>query len=120
MNKDYLVLGIAITFNSLANILIKIGMNKVGGIKITNIQSIVEKFFLNWVVLLGVFFFGLTLIAYSYVLSKLNLSIAYPIMTSLGFVLVILVSIIYLGEKITLLQLGGIVLIILGVWIVAK
>jgi len=60
------------------------------------------------------------LFAYGYVLSKMNLSIAYPLMTSIGFLIVTLVSWVFLKETITLIQIGGFILILLGVWMVAK
>jgi multidrug transporter EmrE-like cation transporter len=118
--KYYLILGIAIITNAVANILMKVGMNKVGGLDIGSVNDIIHKFLLNYIVLLGIAFFGVALISYSYVLSHIQLSIAYPIMTSLGFVIVIVTSLLYLGEKLTLLQVCGICSIILGVWLVAK
>ena len=118
--KYYLVLGIAIFTNAAANILMKIGMNRVGGLEITSLTDIWHKFFLNYVVWLGISCFVLALVSYSYVLSHIQLSIAYPIMTSLGFVIVIVTSLLYLSEKLTLIQLGGIAFIIIGVCLVAK
>jgi multidrug transporter EmrE-like cation transporter len=118
--KYYLVLGIAIITNAVANILMKIGMNKVGGLDIDSLNDIIHKFLLNYIVWLGILFFGIALVSYSYVLSHIQLSIAYPIMTSLGFVIVIVTSLLYLDEKLTLIQLFGIFSIIVGVWLVAK
>ena len=51
---------------------------------------------------------------------KTDLSVAYPIMTSLGFVIVVLVSWLFLKETITLIQFTGLALIIAGVWMVAR
>jgi len=48
--------------------------------------------------------------AYGYVLTKMNLSIAYPIMTSMGFMIVVLASWLFLGERITLIQTIGFLL----------
>ena len=104
--KYYLVLGIAILTNAAANILIKIGMNRVGGMDIGSLHDILNKFMLNQFIWAGVFLFGAALVTYSYVLSYIQLSVAYPIMTSMGFVVVILISLLYLGEKLTLLQIG--------------
>jgi multidrug transporter EmrE-like cation transporter len=118
--KYYLVLAIAIILNAAANILMKIGMNRVGGLEITSLSDIWQKFFLNYIVWLAIVCFVIALLSYSYVLSFIQLSIAYPILTSLAFVLVTLISLLYLSEKLTLLQIGGIGIIILGVWLVAK
>jgi len=118
--KYYMVLAIAIIANSVANILMKIGMNKVGGLEITSINDIWQKFILNYIVWLGIIFFGISLLSYSFVLSRIQLSVAYPIITSVGFILVVMVSLFYLNEALSLKQISGIVLIILGVWLVAR
>ena len=69
---------------------------------------------------IGVVSFGLALVCYSVVLSKLNLSIAYPLMVSLGLIIVILASYFFLAESISIVQIAGFVLIIAGVWLVSK
>ena len=66
----------------------------------------------------GIVLFVLAPVAYIYVLSKMNLSIAHHIMTSTGFVLVVLASFIFFKERFTLLQIIGLALIISGLWIV--
>jgi len=68
----------------------------------------------------GVALFGLALAAYSVVLSKINLSVAYPIMTGAGFLLVFLVSGLYFRENITAIHMLGSTLILAGVWVLAR
>ena len=113
-----LVLALAITFNALANILIKMGMIRVGsgkGLAQTVVQGATQP-----TILVGIVMFALALAAYVFVLSRMNLSIAYPVMTSLGFMVVILASWLVFREAITLVQVLGFVLIIAGVWLVAR
>ena len=64
-----------------------------------------------WVALLVVF---LTFVIWSTILSKIDLSVAVPI-ASFSYVLVPIVSIIFLHEKIGLLRWAGILLILMGV-----
>lgn len=116
--KVYIILVAAIVFNALANITIKVGMLKAE--KTANMFEMMSKAMFSPTVILGIGFFGLALVAYSYVLSKVNLSIAYPIMTSLGFLIVILASVLFLKETITMAQILGFVLILAGVWLVAR
>ena len=113
----YHILAIAILLNAAANICIKVGMLRAG--VPSDLGYLVRQLFTNFFLILGVVLFGMALAAYSYVLSKLNLSIAYPIMTSLGYVIVILASWLFLSETITWIQLIGFVFIISGVWMVA-
>lgn len=116
--NTYLVLSLAIILNALANILMKVAMLQQE--KTTNIITLVTQSLTNPVLLLGIVSFGLALVAYCFVLAKINLSIAYPLMTSLGFLIVILASWLFLGENITKIQMVGFTCIIAGVWMVAR
>lgn len=116
--KNYIILLFAIICNACANILIKIGMMKFE--MPSSIFGLIKRVVLNPAIISGIFLFILALGAYAYILSKLNLSIAYPIMTSLGYMIVILISWLFLHETITFIQTVGFILIILGVWFVAR
>lgn len=63
---------------------------------------------------LGILCVALTFIIWSTILSKIDLSVAVPI-ASTSYILVPIVSIIFLHEKITLLRWSGIFFIIIGV-----
>lgn len=114
---SYLILILAITFNAVANILMKVGMLK--GKQVTGLADFILGMILNPILVAGMVCFALGLAAYCYVLTKLNLSIAYPIMTSVGYVIVIIASWLFLKETITAIQVAGFFLIIAGVWMVA-
>lgn len=96
---------------------------KMGALKPKEANHITDVFLnmiFNPVIIAGVTCFALGLAAYNYVLIKTDLSVAYPIMTSVGYVIVVLVSWLLLKETITIIQLTGIALIIAGVWMVAR
>ncbi len=114
---SYIILIFAITFNAVANILMKAGMlrEKPGA----NLLELVLNMLTNPVLISGIFCFALGLAAYCFVLTKLNLSVAYPIMTSVGYVIVIVASWLFLHETITVIQIVGFTFIIAGVWMVA-
>ncbi|MFC1591142.1 DMT family transporter [Thermodesulfobacteriota bacterium] len=114
----YFVLALSICLNALANILMK-----AGALKPKEGMQLIDIFLnmaLNPIIIAGIACFALGLAAYNYVLIKMNLSVAYPINTSVGYVLVIVVSWLIFKENITLIQLGGLGLIITGVWLVAR
>jgi multidrug transporter EmrE-like cation transporter len=114
---NWIILGVAIFLNALANVLIKIGvMDK--GVKV-NIKMLIALI-TTPAIFGGILSFVLALAAYGYVLSKMNLSIAYPLMTSIGFMIVTLASWLILKESITLIQVMGFLFILSGVWMVAK
>jgi small multidrug resistance pump len=56
---------------------------------------------------------------YIVVLSKTNLSVAYPILMSTGYALVVLVSFIWLKESFSPLKWAGLFLILTGVIMVS-
>lgn len=114
---NWIILGIAIFLNALANILIKVGVTgKVGKIDLRMIVGIIT----TPAIIGGILSFIFALVAYGYVLSKMDLSIAYPLMTSIGFAIVTLPSWLFLKEIITPLQIIGFLFILSGVWMVAK
>lgn len=115
--NTYIVLSLAITLNALANILMKVAMRRQG--ESGDMLTMLKLSLVNPVLFLGLVSFGLALVAYCYVLAKLNLSIAYPLMTSLGIIIVTTVSWLFLDEIITPVQIAGFVSIIAGVWMVA-
>ncbi len=53
------------------------------------------------------------------VLSKVDLSVAFPT-GSMSYILVALLSVVFLGEHISAYRWGGIVLIIIGIWFVSR
>ena len=114
----YVIFTLSIVLNALANILMKVGALKD---KDSNqIVDVVTNMATNPIIISGIICFALGLAAFNYVLIKINLSVAYPINTSLGFVLVVLVSWLFLKETITPIQISGIGLIIVGVFMVAR
>lgn len=117
MLKQILVLCFAVVANATANIFIKAGMRNVDGAEGLEMikQSLRQPFLLA-----GVIMFGIALGAYSYSLTKLNLSVAYPIMVSAGLIIVVLGSLLFFKEIIRPSQYVGFCFILLGVWLVAK
>lgn len=119
--QSYILLGIAIITTVLSQLLFKQGMTTLGGINFsfTNIASLAVNVLKNPYLLSGLFFYGISFLLWLLVLSKLKLSLVYPI-TSINFVLVIIASYFLFGEKLSIFQYSGILIIIAGVIILAK
>lgn len=120
MSVTTIVLLVAVLLNALGNVLIKYGMNRVGALDLAQPVKTLMAIFLNVGVVAGISFYVLALAGYSYTLSRMNLSVAYPIMSSLGFVAVLLISGTFLQEKIQPMQFVGCAVILLGVWLTAS
>jgi len=114
--KPLVILLISITLTSIGQLVVKKGLLIVGPI-----EKLGLKFFqmlMNPIVLLGVTFAILGWAAYVMALSKAELSYAYPIW-SLTYVVVPLLSLFVFKESISLLKMGGLGFIALGVCLVA-
>jgi len=111
----YIVLVLTILLNSVANILIKVAMSHSDKTK-----GLIGQYAFNPYFIGGVVAFALALITYSYVLLKMKLSVAYPVIVSSCFLIVLVSSWFYLKESISLIQLVGVLLIASGIWLVLK
>lgn len=106
---SYVFLCIAILFNSLAHFTIK------NSAIIADYSS--KKIFLFF---LGAFFFGVSLIFYMIALSKINLSIAFPISLGLGTILTTILAYCFLNESISIHFLIGVAMILLGTFVITR
>lgn len=98
--------------------LMKHGMNQVGSIDRFGVASLI-RMFSNVFVLLGFASYGVSSVAYLIALSKLDLSVAYP-MVGIGYVLVMFISGLFLKETVGPLRWLGALLIFAGVWLVGR
>ncbi|HPQ40249.1 MAG TPA: SMR family transporter [bacterium] len=115
-----LFLGIALVFNALANILMKLANVRC---TLPPEPTLIDKLtglYLSWPFLGGLVLFGLNLVFYTQALGKMNLSIAYPIMVGTGFAIIGLTSYFLFHERLSVLQVTGILLILIGVILVAR
>jgi drug/metabolite transporter (DMT)-like permease len=117
----YILLGISIITTVLSQLLFKKGMLLVGNVdfSIRNIFFLIKQISINPFLIAGIFLYGISFILWLLVLSKLKLSVVYPI-TSLNFILVVAMSYFIFSEKLAMPQYGGIALIIIGIILLAK
>lgn len=121
MIQNYILLGVAIITTVLSQLLFKHGVLTLGELNfsISNLFSLLINILKNPFLLTGLFFYGISFLIWLFVLSRMNLSLVYPI-TSLNFVLVIVASYFLFGEKLSLFQYFSVFLIILGVILLVK
>lgn len=119
MRPATLALIFALLANASANVLIRWGMKDLE-LSLAQPADTIKSILLNGRVMSGIVLFAMNVLAYAYALSKIRLSVAYPVMTSLGLIIVLLLSWQLMGERITPVQVGGMVLIIGGVVLVAS
>jgi multidrug transporter EmrE-like cation transporter len=118
MIRWYALLATALVFNAVANVMMKAGMLRAP--ESASAGEMLRHYLTSWPVMVGLVLFALNVLAYTQALTKIPLSIAYPIMTSLGFLIVVSASAYFFKETITWVQGIGFALIIAGVICVAR
>ena len=115
----YFLLGIAILLTVCGELLLKRGMNLHGEFDLApaTLAPTLWRVFTSPYVLGGFSLIFCGSIFWLSVISRIDLSVAYP-MLSTGYILVVLASAIFLGEQITWLRGLGVVVIVTGVCLV--
>ncbi len=112
-----------IIFNAIitatAQIVLKLGVNKVGVLDPDKLVQFFLKAAVNPFILGGTVLYGFSLGLWLVILSKANVSYAYPIM-GMSYVFSILLAMIVLQEKVNGWQWLGAGVIILGIYFVTK
>ncbi|RCX32293.1 hypothetical protein [Thioalbus denitrificans] len=111
----YLLLTVALTFNAVANILLKLGAGRLGAL---GEPGFAGRLLVNYQLLAGLALFALNVVFYAAALSRLNLSVAYPVMMGGSLFIVVTVSILLLREPVSATQVTGLVLLVLGMTLV--
>ncbi|MEI7720142.1 MAG: SMR family transporter [bacterium] len=108
----YVLLGAALVCNALANFLLKLGSSNFAAVREV---GLIRGVFTNYVLLGGLALFACNIVFYALALSKIPLSVGYPIMTAGGLIILTTISALYLREAMGLWQVLGIGLIIVGI-----
>jgi len=113
----YLLLTVALTFNAIANILLKIGAERLGAM---DEAGFVGRLLVNYQLLAGLALFALNVLFYAAALTRLDLSVAYPVMMGGSLLIVVSVSALLLQEQVTATQVIGLALLVLGMTLVIQ
>lgn len=115
----YLFIALSIFSNAIANVSLKIGASHLEGLSWQlPVQSFL-KMITDIPLVVGGVFYVFSFACYIYILNQANVSLMYPILTSLGLILITLISVFYLHESLRFIQIIGIFVIIFGVWLVS-
>jgi len=117
-----LALAMALVLNATANLMMKFGVRRLGEATAATeggATGLIRLLLSNWILLAGLACFAMNVFFYTYALSAIKISIAYPIMVSGGFAIIAVVAWFALGETLTWGQWVGIAMILAGVVLVA-
>ncbi len=118
MNALWLLIP-AILFSTTGELFFKIGMNRVGSFEFSGnaIRAVLPRIVLNPLIWVGFIGFGLGAVFWLAVLSRVPLSLAYPIL-ALSYFVVVIEAWLFLRERVTWKRLLGVAIIVVGVVIV--
>ncbi len=120
--RYFIALAGALILNATANLMMKFGIERFKAVSSELAEGtwpILISLVTNWVLVLGLVCFAINVFLYTYALKGLPISVAYPIMVTMGFAIIVVVAGLYLNERPKPLQWIGVSLILIGVWLVA-
>ncbi len=114
------LVAVVVAMGSFGQILMKQGLTNLGGLKITEILSQRLLTVLSeWHVMAGVLLYAGSAILWLTILSKVDVSFAYPLI-ALGYIVTAILARFYFNENITIVRWLGILLIVGGVFMVTR
>jgi multidrug transporter EmrE-like cation transporter len=110
---QYIAALISIILGATAQLFFKIGVTTISK-NSKSIFQIIKHGVINPHLLTGMLFYGFSFILWFIVLSKMELSKAYPLI-SLGYIFTLVLGVFFLNESITVAKITGIAFIMAGV-----
>lgn len=95
-----------------------IGMTliKMGG-RSSDFYIQILHFIINIKILIGIFFYGLSFLLYTFVISKMQLSITMPLLAAINSCAIVIIGVVIFKEILNLGQVVGIAIVIIGVFV---
>ena len=116
---NYIILGISILLAVAGQLLMKKGMMIFGTFPASQLLFKIIPMFLNPYVFVGLACFGMSAVFWLVVLSRLELSLVYP-MVSVAYILVAIFSWFFFKENVTFIRWLGILVIVMGVFLISR
>lgn len=110
-----------VILNTAAQLLLKAGMLRIGhfDFELNKLLNISYQVMLNPYIIIGLLAYIISFVVWLMVLSRVEISFAYPLI-SIGYVLSAITAYYFFNEDLSVLRLLGIVVILFGVYLVAR
>jgi undecaprenyl phosphate-alpha-L-ara4N flippase subunit ArnE len=109
----WIFLLLAAVNSAIGNLMLKQSRIKVEGDDF--ISLLLQPWFIG-----GLTFYGINVILFAKSLDVLKVSVAYPVLAAGGFTLLIITSQFFFGEELTVKQYVGVVVVLVGVFLLAR
>ena len=119
---SFLIIIVVVATTATAHILLKMGMNEVGEIGPDEVKAplkLIVELLTTRAIMVAIPIYAISYIGWLVVLSRLNLSVAYPLLAML-YILIPILSTVFLSESLTTQHWAGIVVIGVGVGVVVS
>ncbi len=118
--KPKILLIFSILVGSCGQIMMKLGVNSIGGVSLHGApeQALIHIFTCPYIIA-GLFCVGISMLLWLTVISKLELSFAYPIV-ALSYIIILLFGWLALSERINATRIAGIGCIMAGVVLISR
>ncbi len=111
----YVLLIGALSLNAMANLLMKAGAERFAGDSgLPGVAAVLG----NAPLLAGIALFALNVVFYVAALTRLNLSVAYPVMMAGSLIVIVTASVVWLGETLTVVRGAGVLVLVAGIVLV--
>ena len=120
-SADLALILTGVMLNAAAQLLLKVGARAIAdvGFTLANAGTLAERLAFNPPILAGLLCYAISVVVWILALARVEVSVAYP-MLSIGYVVTAVVAWLLFGEQLSAARLGGIGVIIVGVWLVAR
>jgi multidrug transporter EmrE-like cation transporter len=126
MNKFFMSWGMVIGYvvlNSFGALIIKYKINAIGEVQMGSLKSIVNYFMellKSPLIICGILSIFISAFVWMTALSRLQISLAYPVAVGLNFFVVVTVALIFLKEQLSVEKVIGIVLIFISIFLLTR
>jgi multidrug transporter EmrE-like cation transporter len=118
---EFVLILSGVLLNAAAQLLLKAGARSLAGVEFVlgNGTLIAGRIVQSPAILAGFACYAVSVVVWILALARVEVSIAYP-MLSIGYIVNALAAWWLFGENVTLMRVAGMLVIITGVWLVAK
>lgn len=116
----YIILLLNIIVGAVGNVLFKIGTEKLSAFDARHLFTDTLRIISNPFILAGIALLAINFPLYSFLIQKMKLSVAFPLVTSLTFLAVAFISFFYFKESLSVAQYLGIAVLAVGLWLLAR
>lgn len=117
------MLSLSVFFNVYGVFVIKYKINELGEMRLNSFHFLVNYFIAllkSPLVISGVILFFLSPFLFAIALSRMEISVAYPVQVGFNFILLLILAFIFLGEHLTINKIIGISLVICSIYFLYK